>query len=180
MSPKAITGVYGVDSNGATLAPCTILPTDIEGVSASGTNPIKPDGTYAVPVQTMSFSVDLGRTPVYELGRKSPYARFISPTVEVRTEIEVLSTGGDNISATEFGNQNGAGPGLNLGTHTIKLLLEDDTYIDVGTNNKCLTVSQTGGEAAQNGGNLTDRYTYQTYNYLQVYHPHDPSHIAKI
>lgn len=172
------TGIYSSDKNGALIGPFCVFPKEITGITASGLNPQNVDGTFAVPFQNASVSVDFGRTPVYELGRKSVYARFVNPVIEVRTELEILSTGGDNISATEAGGQNGAAIGLNLPTDTIRIALQDGTLIDLGPDNKCLTVSQTGGDATQGGSNVSDRYTYQTFNYLRVFSPSDPGQLA--
>lgn len=172
------TGVFPTDKNGASIGPFSVFPTEIPGITASGVNPTNADGAFTAPFQNASVSVDFGRTPVYELGRKSVYARFVSPVIEVRTELEVLSREGDNISASELGGQNGAGLGLNLNTQTIRIAFQDGTLIDLGPDNKLLTVAQSGGDATQGGSNVTDRYSYQTYNYLKVYSPVDPGGLS--
>ncbi len=169
------TGLYTFDSNGVISAPCSVWPRDIYGISASGINPRNADGSFLVPIQSISVSCDLGRTPIYELGLKTPYLRYVNPQVEVRTEIEVISQVGDQISGTEYGGVNGAAVGLNTNYQTIRVLLQDGTSVDTGTRNKMLTVADSGGEATQGANNVTTRYTYSTFNSLLVVQPNDPS-----
>lgn len=167
-----------LDANGQTNQYVTVLPTDIYGVSSSGTNPKNSDGTYVVPVQSISISTDLGRDQIFELGRKSPYFRYVTFPIEVRTEIEVLALKMDNISADEAGGNNGAPAGSNLKSQTIRVRLRDGTIIDTGKKNKLSSVGWTGGDAGTGGGNVTNRYSYTTYNELVVWHPRDPSAFA--
>jgi hypothetical protein len=170
----------GVDANGATNAYCSVLPRDIPGVSSSGTNPVDAanGNAFVVPVTSINVSADLNRDPVYELGKKSYYGRFVSWPVEVRTEIETLSTGGDRISGTEAGGNNGAAAGSNLAYQTIRVQMEEGTRIDLGTRNKLTSVAESGGDATSGGGNVTTRYSYVTFNHLDVFHPQDPSALS--
>lgn len=169
------TGTLSTDANGAALGAFSVWPTDIPGINANGTNPLASDGTFLVPLQTVTISADLGRDNIFELGRKFPYFRFVNFPVEVRTELEVLSTKWDNISATEAGANNGAPAGSNLKYQTIRVHMMDGTDINTGTKNKLTTVATTGGDAGGGGGNVTQRYSYVTYNDLIVTHPQDPS-----
>jgi hypothetical protein len=164
-----------LDVNGMTNQWMTVLPTDIFGVTSSGTNPTAADGTLTVPVQSITISADLGREQIFELGRKSPYFRYITFPVEVRTEIEVLACKWDGISADEAGGNNGAPAGSNLKNQTIRVRMMDGTMVDVGKKNKLSSVAYNGGDAGGGGGNVTNRYSYITYNDLLVTHPMDPS-----
>jgi hypothetical protein len=166
------------DANSMSKAYCTILPTDIYGISASGTNPQLADGSFTVPIQSIGVSVDLGRQEIFQLGRKVPYHRSVSFPTEVRTDIEVLATKWDGISGTEAGGENGAAAGSNLKNQTIRIQMEEGTRIDLGTKNKLQSVAWGGGDAGQGGGNVTNKYTYVTHNTLNVYHPQDPSSLA--
>lgn len=165
----------GVDVNGMSNAWKTILPTDIFGTSSDGSNPTNPDGSYRVPVQSITISTDLGREQIFELGRKSPYHRYVTFPVEVRSEIEVLALKMDNISADEAGGHNGAPVGSNLKNQTIRVRTRDGTMIDTGKKNKLTTVAWNGGDAGGGGGNVTNRFSYVTYNELYITHPQDPS-----
>lgn len=166
-----------LDENSMSNAWATILPTDIYGISSSGTNaPL--NGGWTVHVQSIGVSADLGRTPVYELGKKSYYARFISTKIEVRTEIEINAIGSDNISGTEAGGNNGAPVGRNLLNQTIRVQTQEGTRIDLGTRNKLTSVGWNGGDAGSGDGVVTNRYSYLNYNVLNVYHPADPSALS--
>jgi len=164
-----------LDVNGQTNQWMTVLPTDIFGITSSGTNPIAADGTFSVPVQSVAISTDLGRDSIFELGRKSFYHRFVTFPVEVRTEIEVLATKFDNISANETGGNNGAPLGSNLKNQTIRVRTRDGTMVDTGKSNKLQSVAWTGGDAGGGGGNVSMRFSYLSFNELYVTHPQDPS-----
>lgn len=165
----------GVDVNGVNTGWVTTFPREIPGIAADGTNPVQPDGTFLVVFTNLTVSCDLGRDTIYELGRKSPYFRYLTFPVEVRTEYEILSQKWDNVSGTEDGGQNGAIAGYNTSYQTIKVRMMDGTYIQTGVKNRLTTTATQGGDAGGGGNNVTIRYTYQTFNDLIVSHPQDPS-----
>lgn len=144
----------------------TKLPSEVEGISPSGTNNQDGAGNYSAHLQSLSVSVDLGREALNELGRKGPYFRYVNFPVEVSTEIEVLSSRGDRIDATEAGL---GGSGINLRDQSIFIALQDGTRIDLGSKNKLATVNYGGADAG--GGNATVTYSYVTYNDFTVTHP---------
>jgi hypothetical protein len=162
-----------LDANGQTNQWTTVLPTDIYGITPSGTNPLNADGTHVVSIQSITISADLGRDQIFELGRKSPYLRYVTFPVEVRTEIEVTSKKFDNISATEAGGNNGAAAGSNTRNQTIRVRTLDGTMVDCGTKNRLASVTWGGGDSG--GGNVTNRYSYTGFNDLIVSSPVDPS-----
>lgn len=142
----------------------TILPSDVEGISSSGTNN-KTAGVFGAHVQNITISADLGRDNLNELGRKGPYFRFVNFPVEVSTEIETISLQGDQKDALE-------GAASNITDQTILLVLSDSTKVDCGTKNKLANVSYGGGDAG--GGNATTTYSYTGFNELTVTHGADP------
>lgn len=146
----------------------TKLPTELPGISASGTNN-KTGDVFDAHVQNLSVSVDLGREALNELGRRGPYFRYVNFPVEVTTEIEFTSKDGDNINATEEGL---GGSGINLRDQTIFIVLQDGTRIDLGNKNKLASVTYGGADAG--GGNAACTYTYTTFNDFNVTHPSDP------
>ena len=148
----------------------TKLPTEIEGISASGTNNQTTASVYDAHIQNLSVSVDLGREALNELGRRAPYFRYINFPVEVTSEIEVTSSEGDQISATEEGV---LGSGMNLTDQEIIIVMEDSTKINLGTRNKLSNVSYGGGDAG--GGNAVVTYSYTNFNDFVVTHDQDPS-----
>jgi hypothetical protein len=154
--------VFGADSYVGKTA--TLLPTEIEGISSSGTNDLVAD-VYQAHVQTLTSSVDFGRDQLNELGRRGPYFRFITYPTEVTTEIETTSSQGDQIDAVETSESN-------LTDQTILIVLEDSTKIDLGQSNKLSSVAYGGADAT--GGNATTTYTYTTFNDFTVTHDNDP------
>lgn len=152
----------------------TILPGDIDGVSASGTND-QVAGEYAVHLQRIGVDCDFRREELFELGRRLPYHRFINFPVEVTSEFETITTRGDLVQATEDGV---AGNGNNLTDRTIKIVCREGTVINLGTKNKLSSVTQDGGNTG--GGNVSVRYSYSNFNSLLVQHPNDPTTALRI
>lgn len=152
----------------------TLLPyggTDgIPNIGTSGTVVPRSDGFgYNVHVQSINVQASLGRESLLELGRKNPWFRFVSFPVEVTTDIEVLSTYGDYVNATEQGVD---GFGGNLTDKTIQIVTRDGTKLYLGTKNKLSSVNQTGGDTG--GGNVMVTYSYSNANELTIIHPQDP------
>lgn len=166
-------GVAGLDSNGQSnataLTPCTILPRGVAGISPSGTNNLIPGSTnHFCSISNISVSADFGREAINELGKFAPYCRVINPQVEVTTQIDVISKSGDMVTVTENGY---FGAGQNTRTETIKIATQDGLFLDLGTQNRLSSLSETGGDAG--GGNRTISYTYSTFNDLTVTHHQD-------
>jgi hypothetical protein len=163
--------VFAPPSGGATY---TILPTNIEGISASGTNDMDAEGNFKAHVQNIRASANLGREQMHELGRRGNFFRYVQFPVEVRTEIEIYGLSGDSVSALEEGinadGTNQVNPGYRI---TIKT--DEGTYLDLGSRNKLETVTYGGGNATGRGGNVMETYSYQTWNDFIVAHPADPS-----
>lgn len=158
-----------VDANGHIAdSNCTILPggtNGIPGVTSSGTN-----GSLSAHVQSITVSTDLGREATFELGRRAPYYRFVSFPIDVTCDIEVLSTEGDLVSATEAGF---VSAGVNLADKSIRIATAEGTRINLGTKNKLSNVSYGGGDAG--GGNVTVTYSYVNGNDCVVTHTGDPT-----
>jgi len=175
--PLALTsGLGGVQRRenlvfaGSDLASVTRLPTSIggiPGISASGTNDKTAD-VYGAHVQRISVATDLNREELRELGRKLFYFRAIGFPIDVTCDIEVLSTLGNRVDATEAG----AVSGTNIPNQIIRVVTEEGTNIDLGTKNILRSVSYANGNA--DGGNVSDTYSYTNQNYLIVSHPQSP------
>ena len=101
----------------------------------------------------------------------------MSSTVEVTTDIEVVSASGDMVSATEegiftTGTTCGDREG-NLKNRTIRVATCEGTRVYTGVKNKLSSVNYTGGDTG--GGNVSVTYTYTTFNDLTVMHEDDPN-----
>lgn len=164
------------DSNSCVVVPSgCVLPTQVWGITSSGTNEL--DNTERARLQNISVSVDLGREPLFELGRRLPYHRFATFPVEVTCAIEVIASSGDMVSATEDGALGGGGGACNSGTNltnnTIKLATCDGTRINLRYNNKITSIQEGGADAG--GGNETVTYNFSNFNAMTVTHFNDPN-----
>ncbi len=173
-SPTVTNAPANLDVNGQLADPnCTILPGGgggLPGVTTSGTMPVNADGSYMVSLQNLNVSTNLNRDEIFQLGRKTPFFRFVNFPVEVTTEIEMISTSGDLVGATEAGY---ISAGSNLADKSIRVALKEGLRLNMGTKNKLASVSANGGDAT--GGNQSLTFTYTTFNDLSVAHWNDPS-----
>lgn len=145
----------------------TLLPSDIPGISSSGTQTANADGSFPVHVQSISISADLGKEEINELGHKAPYYRYTSYPIDVTTAIEVICTSGHMISAVE---------GTELSNRTIQVVTRDSTKVNTGSRNKLQSVQYGGG--GTDGSNATMTFTYITQNALTVTHALDPAGLS--
>lgn len=173
------TGTLTTDENGAVNHPdVTVLPTEIQGITISGTNPTQA-GTdiRSAHIQSASVSVSFNREDINELGRRGPYSRTIQFPVEVTAEFTSTSSQGDLVSHTARGIF-GTGTALcstaneNLRNRTIRLCTCEGLRVYLGVKNKLSSVSYAGGDAG--GGNVTTTYGYSTQNDFTVMHQNDP------
>lgn len=142
-------------------------PTEIPGITASGTN-VETNGVFAAHIQTVTIRTDLGRNELFELGRRGPYHRYVNFPIEVTTEIAVTTSEGDVVDAL-------ADPpgGTNLTDQAIVVQMREGAKLDAGAKNKLKTIGYAGGDTG--GGNVTVTYTYSNFNRLTVTHPQDPA-----
>ena len=128
---------------------------------------IIPEGVNRL--QSVSISADFGREDLFELGNKGPFAKVATFPLEVTCSIEVLSSGGDLVSAAAEGCATGltdCDVNNNLTDEPILVVLCDGTRVDLGTKNKLSSVSYGGGDAG--GGNVTTTFDFVTFNKLSV------------
>lgn len=146
----------------------SLWPTVIPGIHASGWNVQGGDGVFGAHLQTATISVDLGRTDLFELGRRGPYHRFVSFPIEVTCAIDVTTSEGDLVDAL-------ADPpgGTNLVDQTIKVYMREGTIIDLGTKNKLASITYGGGDTG--GGNVQTTFNMSSFNTLKITHPADPA-----
>lgn len=142
----------------------------IPGIDGNGKNPVKADGSsYAARIQGISVATDLGRESLVELGRRNPFFRYATFPVEVTCDIEVLSTDGDLVSATEAGV---AANGNNLTNQEIVLKTIWGLTLDLGTKNKLSSVQF---NTSTDGSNNVDTYSFSNFNDLTIKAPSDPA-----
>lgn len=152
----------------------TILPPEIDGISADGVNEKNADGTYKANIQSINVNVSLGREDLNQLGRRGPYYQALTTPVEATCEISTIATSGAMTSMTQNGILTGSGVtnpcniGGNLMDNTIRIATCEGTRIYLGPKCKRSNFSVSGGDAT--GGNVTISYTYNAYNNFVVMH----------
>jgi len=139
------------------------LPKEIPGIDSTGFNRTSWGGTtwdgFGAHIQSIQISADLGRTELFELGKRGPYHRYLDFPIEVTCAIEVVDTQGDSLIAQEEATNN-------LSDQKIYLVIKDGTIIDLGSKNRLTSVSSTAGDTG--GGNRTVTYNYTNFNNLTV------------
>lgn len=147
-------------------------PTDIPGISGnslSGVNPVVTDG-FAARIQSVTVGVNLGRTSLFQLGRKTPYFRYAEFPTEVTCAIETTANEhGDFVNALETQD--------NLTDQYIKIVLEQGITLDLGIKNKLQSITSAGGDTG--GGNVTTTFNYSNFNSLKITQPaRDPAGLS--
>lgn len=176
-TPWSFYGVRSTDVNGMAADPfCTILPPDVDGISISGTNDKSDNVNFDAHIQNINVSVNLGRDELNELGRRGPYSRVIKFPVEVTCAIEIISTSGDLVSATEGGirstSTSSCAAQTNLSNRTIRVATCHKEVFYLGTKNKLTSVQVGGG--GTDGANQTVTYNFRNYNTLTIMAFSDP------
>ena len=144
------------------------FPTEIPNISSSGYNETDTSGFGNAKIQSIRVSCNLGRDQMFELGSRQPYFRYVNFPTEVRSDFEVYCQSGDSVQALETSSNNVTNQNILLVTRT------GDRW-DLGTFNKLSNVSETGGNAGQNGGNRSYTFSYVNFNNLTITSPSDPS-----
>ena len=170
--------VMTTDDNGSIEDPdCTVLPQEIDGISDSGTNE-KTGEIYDSVLQSITVSVDLGRSEIPGLGSKFPQCRYVEYPVEVTCEVECTPKFCGFVSAVAAGIYSdgevcGDSYGKNSKDRTIRIATCEGTRIYTGTKNQLRSFNWSGGDTS--GGNVTMSYSYVTYNHFTVLHENDPN-----
>lgn len=168
----------------------SIIPIDIPGYSAGDlTGAAALEYGYKLGasngkthMSSVNISTSLGRTPLYELGRKGPYYRSADFPVEVTCGIEVISLSGDLVQSYEEGfpatdTNRGITSGDNLGNRRIQIMLTDGTIFNLGNKNKLANVTY--GGAGAGGGNASMTFNYSNFNDLEIFHSGDPANLSR-
>jgi hypothetical protein len=138
------------------------LPTEIPGVTASGTL-----GGLIEHIQTITVSTDLGREDIFELGKKRPFFKFVTFPIEVTCAIEVITSQGDLIDAISKEPQ-ACERFNNTANQAITLAICEGLTISLGSKNRLQSIDWSGGEAG--GDNVAITYNYSNFNDLLITH----------
>ena len=146
---------------------CTVVGNDINWYNGSGPTISTPGGACSTSTfkrrqdvalesreQSVSFSCDVGREDLFQLGKKSPYARPATFPVECSSDWEYL--------ATATGNR--GGDTYNSASDLDATVNETKSYEGVSMTGRLAGSNYSGGDAG--GGNATIVYNYIGYNAL--------------
>ncbi len=135
------------------------MPTDLPGIAGAGVG--NAGSGIDEHLQTVTLSVDIGREDVFELGKKKPFLKTVTFPVEVSATFEVVTAEGDKVEAVSDN-------ATNLTNQNILVKTLSKIIIDLGNENKLLSIDFGGGDSG--GGNDTVTYTYQTFNVFSITH----------
>ena len=134
----------------------------------------------------MTVSVDFGREPMYRLGQRQPYHRYVTFPVEVTTEIEAYVTDVDDMIINAYPEKNNVQKATGddgSSTHQLKFHIQNLAVLtpkaastlagaetrhtfDLGKNNYLQAVTWNG--LSTDGTNATITYSYRNFNKLDV------------
>jgi len=137
-------------------------------------------------ISNMTVSVDFGREPMYRLGQRQPYHRYVTFPVEVTTEIEAYVTDVADMIIDAYPEKNNVQKATGddgSSTHQLKFHVQDGTVLtpkaastlggvttrhtfDLGKNNYLQAVTWNG--LSTDGTNATITYSYRNFNKLDV------------
>jgi hypothetical protein len=152
----------------------SVLPTGTTSWDGGIVSPHNGTNFIVPHITNLTVSCDLGREPLYQLGSRAPYTRFVNVPLEVTSEFEVIGTEHD-VSASDFLKSNACAANTrNLQPREIYLRLCGPTANDtakginfyLGKNNRLTSVNYSGGDTG--GGNVTVTYSFTGYNTFYV------------
>lgn len=160
-------------AGGAALAPAgtspapNVLRRQNFNVAAS----VLPSEVTGKKLSQVTISADLGREKMFALGEASPFHRFVNFPLEITVSFDVIQDGETNIVGPDFDEERDPCQAFPYTTQDIDIILCDNnganTYqFDLGSGCSLQSVSYSGGDTG--GGNVTETYTYVTYNELTI------------
>ena len=137
-------------------------------------------------IANLTVSVDFGREPMYRLGQRQPYHRYVTFPVEVTSEIEAYVTDVDDMVINAYPEKNNVQKATGddgSSTHQLKFHIQDRAVLtpkaastlagaetrhtfDLGKNNYLQAVTWNG--LSTDGTNATITYSYRNFNKLDV------------
>lgn len=121
----------------------------------------------------ITISADLGREKMFALGEQSPFHRYVNFPLEITVSFDVIQDGnaGTLLVGPNFDEEHDNCESLSFPKREIDIILCDNDgnesyqfYLGSGCNLQ--SVSYSGGDTG--GGNVTETYTYITYNELTI------------
>ena len=164
-------------TGGTSLSPANVQP-DVNVLRRqnfkynSCTLPSSIDGAR---LSQVSISTDFNREPMFALGQLAAFHRFVNFPIEITVTFDVISdgnaVGSRDLVGPDFDEITAECQGLDIDRESIFIQLCDNnganTYsFDLGSGCRLASVSYSGGDTG--GGNVTETYTYSTFNTLEI------------
>jgi hypothetical protein len=159
-------------AGGAALAPTATSPTvNVLRRQNLKSSTILPAEIVGKRLSQITISADFGREKMFALGEASPFHRFVNFPLEITASFDVIQDGLTTLGGIDFNEEHDNCEGFNFPKRTILVELCNNsgnlTYsFDLGTGCSLQSVSYSGGDTG--GGNVTETYTYITYNELTI------------
>jgi hypothetical protein len=181
---EELTFVGNSKSTGGTVAPPPENPDERiirrQNFRLDGDGSTLPSGVAGKCISNVSISADLGREALYCLGAYAPFHRFVNFPLEITVTFDITQDGnagtdlaGPNFDVEEVGECASAA-GISTKEPIIIAICRstaaggvDIAYtFDLGSGCAVQSVSYSGGDTG--GGNVTETYTYRTFNELTI------------
>jgi hypothetical protein len=146
-----------------------------QNLSSSSTLPSLVNPFGGKKLSQITISADFGREKMFSLGEASPFHRFVNFPLEVTASFDVIQDGNNNNilggATYDIDELHNSCDGFDFDKEEIVVVLCNnagtDIYtFDLGTGCALQSISYSGGDTG--GGNVTETYTYVTYNELTI------------
>lgn len=160
---------------GTALAPVETVPNTnvLRRQNFNLSSSIVPSDLIGKRLTQVTISADLGREKMFALGEQSPFHRFVNFPLEITASFDVIQDGnaGTKLVGPHFDEEHDNCEAMNFPKSTIDIYLcnnsGNNTYrFYLGSGCNLQSVSYSGGDTG--GGNVTETYTYITYNELTI------------
>lgn len=125
-------------------------------------------------LSSINISTSFNREKMFALGQYSPFHRFVNFPIEVTVSFDVIQDGEGDLAGIDFDATNTPCEAQSIETDEIVIALCGDNgnnatweyKFDLGSGCSLQSVSYSGGDTG--GGNVTETWTYVTYNDLTI------------
>lgn len=130
-----------------------------------------PSSVNGSRLSQVSISTDFNREPMFSLGQLAAFHRFVNFPIEITVTFDVITDGSLTLVGPDIEEITAECAGLDIDKESIFIQLCDNdgnnTYsFGLGSGCRLASVSYSGGDTG--GGNVTETYTYSTFNTLTI------------
>lgn len=167
------------------ILPASIIKTFNSKLNMLTTIPEKGNGQNSginnIHINSITINVSPSYEDLFELGKKSPFAKKLVLPVNVSCDVEILAISGDFVSVLSRGTkdlaQSSRTSGNNTTNETMVFALNNGYNFNLGNQNRLISVNYGG---SVKGGNSTIIFSYENLNNLYIFDSASGSLIDKI